>query len=84
MANTRSVIAQNIMAAPDHLHARLYVAGEQHQIGSPLMPAGLSAVLAAAGNTVEDTTAVAPSWLAAHATNAQKLFAHDSPEPRPW
>jgi hypothetical protein len=38
-------ITRDITVAPDHLHPRLYQAGEQYEVGSALMPEGLAELL---------------------------------------
>lgn len=42
----RVTIKKDVMAAFDHVHTRLYQAGEEHEIGSVLMPQELADKLA--------------------------------------
>jgi hypothetical protein len=45
----RITILHDVSAAPDHVHVRLYKAGEEFEIGHSLMPQGLADALCAGG-----------------------------------
>ena len=45
----RVTIIRAVSAAPDHIRTRVYQAGEQHLVDSPLMPKGLADLLVDGG-----------------------------------
>ena len=80
---TRTVITGDVAASPDHNHTRIYKSGEQHTIGSYLMPQLLSTQLVAMGKATEDSTAVNAANIANNAVLIH-MFDADGPETIPY